>query len=118
MSTPLLSVRDLDVAFRTEDGRVKAVDGVSFDLPPGEVIAVVGESGSGKSVTALTLMGLTRGANTEISGTATFGDTELIGASDAELRAAIRAGVWRKPWGHGLAEGERETVRGMSQIGG
>ena len=86
MSAPLLSVKDLDVAFRTEDGRVHAVDGVSFDLAPGEVLAVVGESGSGKSVTALTLMGLTRGDNTEISGTATFGDTDLITADDSDLR--------------------------------
>ena len=86
MSDPLLSVTDLDVAFRTEDGLVHAVDGVSFDLDPGEVVAIVGESGSGKSVTALSLMGLTRGPNTEISGTATFRDTELITASDSDLR--------------------------------
>jgi cyclic pyranopterin phosphate synthase len=40
------------------------------------------------------------------------------GADDVELERAIRAAIWRKPWGHGLAEGERQTVRGMSQIGG
>ena len=85
-ASPLLSVADLEVAFRTEDGRVQAVDGVTFDLKPGEVVAIVGESGSGKSVTALTLMGLTRGANTEISGSATFGDAELVSASEADLR--------------------------------
>jgi peptide/nickel transport system ATP-binding protein len=87
VTAPLLSVADLEVAFRTEDGRVQAVDSVSFDLDPGEVLAIVGESGSGKSVTAMTLMGLTRGENTEISGTAQFGDTELITATDTELRS-------------------------------
>jgi cyclic pyranopterin phosphate synthase len=45
-------------------------------------------------------------------------DLLRAGASDAELERAIRAAIWRKPWGHGLAEGERETGRGMSQIGG
>jgi oligopeptide/dipeptide ABC transporter ATP-binding protein len=82
----LLEASDLAVSFNTEDGVVKAVDGVGIELQPGEVLAVVGESGSGKSVTALTLMGLTRGPNASISGTATFEGTELIGASDEELR--------------------------------
>ena len=84
--TPLLSVRDLRVSFRTEEGVVKAVDGSSFDVRRGEVLAIVGESGCGKSVTAMSLMGLTRGPNAEITGTATLGDTELIGASDEELQ--------------------------------
>ncbi|HEY6781113.1 MAG TPA: ABC transporter ATP-binding protein [Thermoleophilaceae bacterium] len=84
--TPLLSVRDLRVAFATEEGVVQAVDQVSFDLAPGEVLAVVGESGCGKSVTAMTLMGLTRSPNARFEGTATYRDTELIGASDEALR--------------------------------
>jgi oligopeptide/dipeptide ABC transporter ATP-binding protein len=83
---PLLSVSDLRVHFRTEEGVVKAVDGSSFEVRKGEVLAIVGESGCGKSVTAMTLMGLTRGPNAEISGTATFGGTELIAATDDQLR--------------------------------
>ncbi len=86
MADPLLSVKDLAVSFTTEEGVVQAVDGVSFDLTPGEVLAVVGESGSGKSVTAMTLMGLTRSPNARFEGTAQYKGTELIGASEDELR--------------------------------
>jgi peptide/nickel transport system ATP-binding protein/oligopeptide transport system ATP-binding protein len=83
---PLLRVDDLEVSFATEEGMVHAVDGVSFELKAGEVLAVVGESGSGKSVTAMTLMGLTRSPNASFSGTAHYQGTELIGASEDELR--------------------------------
>ena len=83
---PLLSVEDLHVSFATEEGIVRAVDGVSFELAAGEVLAVVGESGSGKSVTAMTLMGLTRSPNARFEGTARFRGTELIEASEDELR--------------------------------
>jgi peptide/nickel transport system ATP-binding protein/oligopeptide transport system ATP-binding protein len=86
MADPLLSVKDLAVSFATEEGVVQAVDGVSFDLAPGEVLAVVGESGSGKSVTAMTLMGLTRSPNARFEGTAHYKGTELIGAPENELR--------------------------------
>ena len=82
----LLRVEDLEVSFATEEGVVQAVDGVSFELRAGEVLAVVGESGSGKSVTAMTLMGLTRSPNASFSGTAHYEGTELIGASEDELR--------------------------------
>jgi peptide/nickel transport system ATP-binding protein len=86
VSEPLLSVRDLRVAFATQSGRVQAVDGVSFELARGEVLAIVGESGSGKSVTAQTILGLTRSANAQIEGSARLGERELIGASERELR--------------------------------
>jgi peptide/nickel transport system ATP-binding protein len=86
MSEALLEVWDLAVSFATEDGVVQAVDGVSFEVDAAEVLAVVGESGSGKSVTAMTLMGLTRGPNARFGGTAHYKGTELINASDAELR--------------------------------
>jgi oligopeptide/dipeptide ABC transporter ATP-binding protein len=92
-SEHLLEVQDLKVSFRTEDGVVKAVDGVSFTVDRGEVVAVVGESGSGKSVTAMTLMGLTRGPNTRFEGRALFDGHDVVGASDEELRRIRGAGI-------------------------
>ena len=83
---PLLAVEDLRVAFRTEEGVVQAVDGVSFQLDAGEVLAIVGESGCGKSVTGMTLMGLTRSPNARFEGRATFDGRDLLAASDDELR--------------------------------
>ena len=83
---PLLSVRDLEISFQTEQGLVRAVDGVSFDLRPREILAIVGESGSGKSVTAMTLLGLTRSPNSRFAGSADYRWHELIGASEGELR--------------------------------
>jgi oligopeptide/dipeptide ABC transporter ATP-binding protein len=82
----LLSVKDLRVGFTTEGGRLQAVDGVSFDLAAGEVLAIVGESGSGKSVTAQTILGLTRSHNASIEGSVRLGETELLDASEAALR--------------------------------
>jgi len=80
----LLSVRALRVSFATEDGVVRAVDDVSFGLAKGEVLAIVGESGSGKSVTAQTLLGLTRAPNAVIAGSVSFRDRDLTGLSDEE----------------------------------
>ena len=77
---------DLRVGFATEGGRLQAVDGVNFDLAAGEVLAIVGESGSGKSVTAQTILGLTRSPNARIEGSVRLRDKELIDASEAELR--------------------------------
>ena len=100
MSEPILDVRDLKVSFRTEEGVVQAVDGVSFELGAGEVLAVVGESGCGKSVTAMTLMGLTRSPNATFEGTATYRDQELITATDEQLqrvRGAEIAMIFQDP---------------------
>ena len=91
--TPLMEVSNLRVSFATEDGTVQAVDGVSFSVGRGEVVAIVGESGSGKSVTAMTLMGLTRGPNARFEGTATFDGIELVTANDAQLRQVRGAGI-------------------------
>jgi len=83
---PLLSVSDLQVGFATEGGLLQAVDGVNFELRPGEVLAIVGESGSGKSVTAQTIMGLTRGHNSRIEGSVQLDGEELLTAGDAAMR--------------------------------
>jgi oligopeptide/dipeptide ABC transporter ATP-binding protein len=82
----LLSVEGLRVGFATEGGRLQAVDSVGFDLAAGEVLAIVGESGSGKSVTAQTILGLTRSHNATIEGSVRLGESELLNASEAELR--------------------------------
>jgi len=82
----LLHVEDLKVSFNTDDGVLRAVDGVSFDVAAGEVVAIVGESGSGKSVSGMTLMGLTRSPNTTVEGIATLSGMDLLGASEDELR--------------------------------
>jgi peptide/nickel transport system ATP-binding protein len=87
MPEPLLTVRDLYVHFQTEDGLVKAVDGISYEVRAGEALGIVGESGSGKSVSSLTVMGLTRQSNARISGEVMFEGRDLLKASDKELRA-------------------------------
>jgi oligopeptide/dipeptide ABC transporter ATP-binding protein len=90
VSVPVLSVSDLHVSFATEEGTVKAVDGVSFDLNAGEILAIVGESGSGKSVTALTVMGLSRGPNASMDGSVRLGEQELLTLDEDALRS-VRA---------------------------
>jgi peptide/nickel transport system ATP-binding protein len=83
----LLAVEDLHVQFSTEDGVIGAVDGVSFDLKPGEILGIVGESGCGKSVTAQTIMGLTRSSNSKISGSVEFAGRDLVDADDEALQS-------------------------------
>ncbi|MEC4018470.1 ABC transporter ATP-binding protein [Streptomyces sp. H27-D2] len=84
-SGTFLSVRDLFVHFRTEDGIVKAVDGLSFDLKRGQTLGIVGESGSGKSVTNLAVLGLHDPRNTEVSGEIILDGQELTGATERTM---------------------------------
>ena len=81
-----LSVRDLRIHFDTDDGLVKSVDGLSFDLLPGRTLGIVGESGSGKSVTSLGIMGLHRGTRAKISGEVWLDGEELVGAHPDAVR--------------------------------
>ncbi|MEU3412613.1 MULTISPECIES: ABC transporter ATP-binding protein [unclassified Streptomyces] len=85
MSTPFLSVRDLKVHFSTEDGIVKAVDGLSFDLEKGKTLGIVGESGSGKSVTNMAVLGLHDPRNTALDGEILLDGKELTTATEKEL---------------------------------
>jgi peptide/nickel transport system ATP-binding protein len=87
----LLEVADLRVSFATEEGIVRAVNGVTFTIDSGEVVAIVGESGSGKTVTAMTLMGLTRSPNAKFEGSAMLRGKDLITASEEELMG-VRGG--------------------------
>ncbi|MGG5807691.1 ABC transporter ATP-binding protein [Falsiroseomonas sp. CW058] len=85
MTAPLLSVQDLSVEFRTRGGTVHALDGVTFDVQPGEMLGIVGESGSGKSVTAYSLLGLLDAAARVTSGRAAFGGRDLLRLDRAAL---------------------------------
>jgi peptide/nickel transport system ATP-binding protein len=86
MAERLLEVKDLGVEFTTEDGVVRAVDGVSFELERGKVLGIVGESGSGKSVTAMTIMGLTRDINASFRGEVNYQGRNLLEISDTEMQ--------------------------------
>jgi len=86
MAEPLLEVKGLKVRFATEDGVVRAVDGVDFQLERGKVLGIVGESGSGKSVTAMTLLGLTRGQNAAFEGEVIYKGQNLLTMSESGLR--------------------------------
>jgi peptide/nickel transport system ATP-binding protein len=86
MSEILLEVKDLRVQFPTEDGLVKAVDGVSFQIREGETLGVVGESGSGKSVSFLTVMGLIDSKHARIEGEILFRGQDLLKQPPDEIR--------------------------------
>ncbi|CAB4718537.1 unannotated protein [freshwater metagenome] len=86
----LLKINDLHVAFPTDDGLVRAVDGVSVTLNEGETVAIVGESGSGKTVTGLSVMGLHKKGAAQLSGSILLKDgdhdLDIVTASDEEIR--------------------------------
>jgi oligopeptide/dipeptide ABC transporter ATP-binding protein len=84
-TTPLLEVADLEVSFRSEDGRVTAVQGVNFTLDEGETLGLVGESGSGKTVTSMSILGLLPDT-AEASGSIKFRGEDLLSASEHQLR--------------------------------
>ncbi len=86
MAEPLLEVRNLRVSFRTEDGVVRAVDGVSFALSEGETLGIVGESGSGKSVTMMSVMRLIIDPNARFEGEVIYKGRDLMSLNQAELR--------------------------------
>ena len=90
MPEPVLSIKDLTVEFSTEDGVVKAVTDVSYDLHPGEVLGVVGESGSGKSVSVMSVLGLIPQGRI-VKGEATYKGRDLLKLPKRELRK-IRGG--------------------------
>jgi peptide/nickel transport system ATP-binding protein len=82
----LLDVRDLKTSFRTDDGIVRAVEGVSFQVEKGQTLGIVGESGCGKSVTCLTIMGLNPKRTTTVGGQAFFRDEDLLAMSPKRLQ--------------------------------
>lgn len=90
MSEPILSVRDLEVHFKTDAGVVRAVDKVSFDLRPGETLGIVGESGSGKSVTCAAIMGLVPIPPGRMAGGQIMFEGEDLMQADAKRMRAIR----------------------------
>jgi oligopeptide/dipeptide ABC transporter ATP-binding protein len=82
----VLAVEDLRVGFATDDGLVQAVDGLSFSVARGRTLGIVGESGCGKSIASMTILGLTRAANAEISGRVLLDGVDLLALSAKELR--------------------------------
>ena len=100
MSEPFLQVNDLTVHFPTDDGVVRAVDGLSFTLRKGETLGIVGESGSGKSVTSLAIMGLHRGTRAKVSGS----------------HCVERLGQWVKGQPHAVVHAELRRVCGGPEL--
>jgi oligopeptide/dipeptide ABC transporter ATP-binding protein len=90
---PLLEVRDLKVSFRTEDGVVRAVDGVSLSLSEGETLGIVGESGSGKSVTMMSVMRLINDPNARFEGEVLYKGRDLLTMNQDQIREIRGQGI-------------------------
>jgi peptide/nickel transport system ATP-binding protein len=100
MPEPILEVKDLRVHFKTDDGIVKAVDGLTYSIAPGETLGIVGESGSGKSVSSLTVMGLISRSQADISGEVLFRGQDLLQLpveDMREIRGAKIAMIFQDP---------------------
>lgn len=96
----ILSIKDLSVGFKTEDGLVQAVSHLSYEVKRGQTLAIVGESGSGKSVSSLAVMGLLNSQSAQISGEVHFDGKELIGSSTEvvrQLRGRKMAMIFQDP---------------------
>ena len=93
MAEPLLEVRDLKVSFRTEDGTVKAVDGVSLEVAERETLGIVGESGSGKSVTMMSVMRLINDPNMRVEGEVLYKGRDLMKLSQDQIREIRGTGI-------------------------
>src|SRR5690348_10432702 len=87
MTEPLLAIEGLRTSFRTLDGAINAVDGVSWTLAKGEILGIVGESGCGKSMTALSIMGLVPSPPGQVEGSVRLGGRELVGLPEKEMRS-------------------------------
>ena len=97
---PVLSVRDLKTHFLTRAGRIPAVDGVSFDVAPGEILGLVGESGSGKSVTGFSIMGLVDPPGRIVGGQILFSGKDIVGLPEEaqrDLRGRAISMVFQDP---------------------
>jgi len=90
---PLLEVRDLKVSFRTEDGVIPAVDGVSLSLSEGETLGIVGESGSGKSVTMMSVMRLINDPNAHFEGEVVYKGRDLMKLTRDQIREIRGSGI-------------------------
>ncbi len=90
---PVLEVRDLALHYFTSRGVVRALDGVSFDLMPGEALGLVGESGCGKTTTGLALLNMPSPPGRIVSGSIKIDGIEIVGMADRELRRTVR---WSK----------------------
>jgi ABC-type dipeptide/oligopeptide/nickel transport system ATPase component len=86
MSEPILRVENLKTHFFTDDGVIKAVDGISFELAPSQTLGIVGESGSGKSVTALSILRLVSPPGRIVEGSVQFKDRNLLNLTEREMR--------------------------------